>query len=474
MLPVNWYREMCGEKFMEENALKKFTTAKFISFAIGFFGLQFAWQMRIILSGPVTEELGASPFLFGLIWLAGPFTGMVVQPVIGALSDKTRTAFGRRRPYLLGGALLSALALWALPNSAPITNWFSNLLHFHIPAWSALLFAAIMIWILDACVNIAQGPYRALVPDVVPPEQHSIANSYISLAIGLGSVFAAGAAPFLKWAFNYQMPINAQFIMAALAFSLGMIWTCTAIQERNNISTETKNDEKFNIVKSLKDFFGLSPEVGKICWMQFFTWIGTMCMMMYFTQYAVHTVFAVPDLSDVHETMKTAYDSAVLAGTNFSSVCFAIFNLICFIVAIPIGVLSVKYGNKKVHIISMLSMAAAYLGMAITVNPKLIALFMAISGIGWASICALPFAMLSQFIKPGTEGSVMGIFNIFIAGPQVFVCTLVSWLINKSMFIMDEGVNYHWEYTFIVGALCLIAASIVASKVKEKSVPQNV
>ena len=215
---------------MEENALKKFTTAKFISFAIGFFGLQFAWQMRIILSGPVTEELGASPFLFGLIWLAGPFTGMVVQPVIGALSDKTRTVFGRRRPYLLGGALLSAVALWALPNSSPITDWFSSVLHVQFPAWSALLFAAIMIWILDACVNIAQGPYRALVPDVVPPEQHSIANSYISLAIGLGSVFAAGAAPFLKWAFNYQMPINAQFIMAALAFSLGMLWTCLAIQ----------------------------------------------------------------------------------------------------------------------------------------------------------------------------------------------------------------------------------------------------
>ncbi len=460
---------------MEENALKKFTTAKFISFAIGFFGLQFAWQMRIILSGPVTEELGASPFLFGLIWLAGPFTGMVVQPVIGALSDKTRTVFGRRRPYLLGGALLSAAALWALPNSSPITDWFSRILHIQLPVWSALLFAAIMIWILDACVNIAQGPYRALVPDVVPPEQHSIANSYISLAIGLGSVFAAGAAPFLKWAFNYQMPITAQFIMAALAFSLGMLWTCITIQERTIAADneEVKENEKFNIIKSLRDFFALSPEVGKICWMQFFTWIGTMCMMMYFTQYAVHTVFAVPDLSDVHETMKAAYDSAVLSGTNFSSVCFAIFNLVCFLVAIPVGILSVKFGNKKVHIISMLSMALAYLGMAFTVNPKLIALFMAISGIGWASICALPFAMLSQFIKPGTEGSVMGIFNIFIAGPQVFVCTLVSWLINKSMFIMDEGVNYHWEYTFIVGAICLIAASIVASKVKEKFVPQN-
>ena len=453
---------------MEENALKKFTVAKFISFAIGFFGLQFAWQMRIILSGPVTEELGASPLLFGLIWLAGPFTGMVVQPIVGALSDKTRTPIGRRRPYLLGGALLSALALWAFPNSAAITNWLSGALHLNFAPWAALLFAALMIWILDACVNIAQGPYRALVPDVVPQEQHSIANSYISLAIGLGSVVAAGTAPFLKWAFNYQMPIEAQFIMAALAFSLGMLWTCIAIKERKLVKVETNNEEKFDFIKSLKDFFALSPEVGKICWMQFFTWIGNMCMMIYFTQYAVHTVFGVPDLSEVSEAAKTSFDAAVLTGTNFSSICFAIFNLVCFLVAIPIGILSVKYGNKKVHIISMLSMALAFIGMAITTNPKLVAVLMGISGIGWASICALPFAMLSQYIKPGTEGSVMGIFNIFIAGPQVFVCTLVSWFINKCSFVALNGVNYHWEYTFVIGATCLILASIIAAKVKER------
>lgn len=454
---------------MEENALKKFNTAKFLSFALGFLGLQFAWQMRIILSGPVTEDLGASPFLFGLIWLAGPFTGMVVQPLIGALSDKTTSPFGRRRPYLLGGALLSAIALWALPNSELITNFISSTLHIKFPALAALCFAAIMIWILDACVNIAQGPYRALVPDVVPPEQHSIANSYISLAIGLGSVVAAGTAPFLKWAFNYQMSINAQFIMAALAFSLGMLWTCMAIKERRYQPKEGEKTEKFDFMKSLKEFFALSPEVGKICWMQFFTWIGNMCMMIYFTQYCVHTVFGVPDLSDVSEIVKSSYDSAVLAGTNFSSICFAIFNLVCFIVAIPIGVLSVKYGNKKVHIISMLSMALAFLGMALfTTNVKLVALLMAISGIGWASICALPFAMLSEYIKPGTEGSVMGIFNIFIAGPQVFVCTLVSWIINRCSYNVIGGVNYHWEYTFFIGAACLITASIIASRVKER------
>ena len=455
---------------MEDNVLKRFSTAKFLSFALGFFGLQFAWQMRIILSGPVTENLGASPFLFGLIWLAGPFTGMVVQPVIGALSDKTTSPFGRRRPYLLGGALLSALALWALPNSELITNFISSILHIKFPALAALCFAAVMIWILDACVNIAQGPYRALIPDVVPPEQHSIANSYISLAIGLGSVFAAGTAPFLKWAFNYQMSINAQFVMAALAFSLGMAWTCLMIKERRYQPKENEEKARFDLVKSLKEFFALSPEVGKICWMQFFTWIGNMCMMIYFTQYAIHTVYGVPDLSNVSEVVKASYDSAVLAGTNFSSICFAIFNLVCFVVAIPIGVLSVKFGNKKVHIISMLSMALAFLGMAFIKDVKVVAALMALSGIGWASICALPFAMLSQYIKPGTEGSVMGIFNIFIAGPQVFVCTLVSWIINRCSFNVIGGVNYHWEYTFLIGAFCLITASIIASRVKQKEI----
>lgn len=126
--------------------------------------------------------------------------------------------------------------------------------------------------------------------------KHSIANSYISLAIGLGSVVAAGTAPFLKWAFNYQMSINAQFIMAALAFSLGMLWTCMAIKERRYQPKEGAQAEKFDFIKSLKEFFALSPEVGKICWMQFFTWIGNMCMMIYFTQYCVHTVFGVPGI----------------------------------------------------------------------------------------------------------------------------------------------------------------------------------
>lgn len=458
----------------ENNVLKKFTTAQFLNFCLGFFGLQFAWQMRIILSGPVTEGLGASPFIYGLIWLAGPFTGMVVQPLVGALSDKTISPFGRRRPYLLGGAILASIALWIFPNSAGVANMLHNITGINLPAWTALLIAAIMIWVIDACVNVAQGPYRALIPDVVPPEQYSLANSYISLAIGLGSVIAAGTAPFLKWVFNYQMSITAQFIMAALAFTLGMLWTCITIKEhqtKREMVKETAvaeaNEDTF--IDSLKNFFALSPEVSKICTMQFFTWIGTMCMMIFFTQYSVHTVYGVPDLSRVTSDITSQYSTATLSGTNFSSICFAIFNLICFIVAIPIGILSAKYGNKKVHIISLITMILAYLGMAFSHNHKIVAVMMGVAGIGWASICALPFAMLSQYIKKGTEGSVMGIFNIFIAGPQVFVCTLVAWFISKCIIELDTGlINYHWEYSFIIGAVCLAVAAIITNSVKEK------
>ena len=463
----------------EKNVLKKFTTAQFLNFCLGFFGLQFAWQMRIILSGPVTESLGASPFIYGLIWLAGPFTGMVVQPIVGALSDKTVSPFGRRRPYLLGGAIIASLALWVFPKSASVANLIHNATGLDLHPLTALFIAAIMIWVIDACINIAQGPYRALIPDVVPQEQHSLANSYISLAIGLGSVVAAATAPFLKWAFNYQMSIPAQFVMAAVAFTLGMLWTCIFIKEKSTkrqadaeIQDSKAEETVLNVSfwQSLKGFFALSPEVGKICWMQFFTWIGTMCMMIFFTQYSVHTVFGVPDLTNLSETAQNLYADANLNGTNFSSICFAIFNLICFVVAIPIGILSAKFGNKKVHIISIISMIAAYMVMGLCHNKLVVASMMGLAGIGWASICALPFAMLSQYIKKGTEGSVMGIFNIFIAGPQVFVCTLVAWFISKCDFSMGaELVNYHWEYCFYIGAITLLLAAIVAAKVKDIS-----
>ncbi len=452
---------------MSENTeLKRFTTINFLNLALGFLGLQFAWQMRIALAEPVTSSLGASPFLYSLIWLAGPFSGMVVQPIVGVLSDNTKSKFGRRRPYLLGGAIITAIALWAFPHSAGISDMISNLFNINMPAWGGLLIAAILIWVIDACINIAQGPYRSLIPDVVPKEQHANANSYISLAIGLGSVIAMIVAPLLKFVFNYQMPIEAQFLMAGIAFTLAMIWTCFTIKEKstldkNEILKQVQNDNQTSFWQNLKEFFLLSPEVKKICLMQFFTWIGMMCLLIYITPFAIHTVYNIPDLAGA--TVDKALEQTA---QNYALICLAVFNLVCFLIAIPLANLANKFGNKKVHIISMLSMVLAYLGLAFfRHNQAAVLFFMGLSGIGWASVCALPFAMLSRFIKPGTEGSVMGIFNIFIAGPQVFVCTLVGWLINIS--VMNGGLNHHYELTFYIGAGCLLLASLVTAKIKE-------
>ena len=457
-------------------SLKPFSTAQLLNFCLGFFGLQFAWQMRIILSGPVTEGLGASPLLFGLIWLAGPVTGMLVQPIIGELSDKTHTIFGKRRPYLFAGALFASLALWAFPNSAAIWDKLATTLNLPALAFGGLIIAAIMIWVIDACVNAAQGPYRALVPDLVPQEQHSLANAYLSFAIGLGSVVAAGTAPFLKYVCNYQMSINAQFIMAALAFFLAMLWTCITIKEHRYTKTEEIKEEKEEVKeeqtsfgKKVVDFFKSSPEVGKICTLQLFTWIGIMSLNIFFTQYAIHTVYGVPDLTTATEELKNSYTATISQATNFSSICFAIQNLICFLVSIPIGLLSTKFGNKKVHFISLITLAFAFVGMGLyTTNTAFILICMAIAGIGWASILALPFAMLSEFIKKGSEGSVMGIFNIFIAGPQVLVCTLLAWFINQCAYEFNNGINYHWEYAFFIGAVTLIIAAIITNLIKEK------
>ena len=451
---------------MSENSdLKRFTTINFLNLALGFLGLQFAWQMRIALAEPVTSGLGASPLLYSLIWLAGPFSGMVVQPIVGVLSDNTKSKFGRRRPYLLGGALITALALWAFPHSAGISDIISKLFHFNMPAWGGLLIAAILIWVIDACINIAQGPYRSLIPDVVPKEQHANANSYISLAIGLGSVIAMVVAPLLKFLFNYQMPIDAQFLMAGIAFTLAMIWTCLTIKEKstlkNDVVKEEQTGEKQTFAQSLKEFFLLSPEVKKICLMQFFTWIGMMCLLIYITPFAIHTVYNIPDLASA------VVDKAMeQTAQNYALICLAVFNFVCFVIAIPLANMANKFGNKKVHIMSMLSMVLAYLGLALfRHNQAAVLFFMGLSGIGWASVCALPFAMLSKYIKPGTEGSVMGIFNIFIAGPQVFVCTLVGWLINIS--VTSGGLNHHYELTFYIGAGCLLLASLVTSYIKE-------
>lgn len=148
------------------------------------------------------------------------------------------------------------------------------------------------------------------------------------------------------------MSIVAQFIMAALAFSLAMIWTCMTIREKSTLNDADVVEEKKDEVgfwQSMKEFFSLSPEVSKICIMQFFTWIGTMCLLIFFTNFAIHTVYGVPDLTKLATDVQQTYLAAQTSATNYSSICFAIFNLICFVIAVPIGFLQENLVIKSAY-----------------------------------------------------------------------------------------------------------------------------
>ncbi len=247
----------------------------------GVIGLQFAWSMQIALSSRILEPLGADPFLFGLIWCAGPITGLLIQPLVGAWSDRTWTRLGRRKPFVLTGALLGALAIFAFPFS------------------TALWAAALLTWVIDACLNTAQGPYRALVPDNAPVEQQAIANSFLNFAFGAGSVIALGVAPLLKL-YNIPMSVEQQYVVAAIALVLTITYATLSIREvkpafLDEIKTSASQAGGFKA--SLKRFAQGHPEIHKLCGVQFITWVGLMCMYIYLTPFVVHHVYGLPDMS---------------------------------------------------------------------------------------------------------------------------------------------------------------------------------
>lgn len=484
-----------------EKKLPRYTVWQFLNLCIGAIGLQFAWSMQINLTGRVIEPLGGTALILGLIWLAGPITGIIVQPIVGALSDNMWTRFGRRRPFLLVGAVLGSMALVFMPYSP------------------TLLMAACMLWIIDACVNISQGPHRALIPDNVPSEQHAVANSFISFGFGLGAVIAFGFPFVIEKIFKYQVGIEQQFMIGAIALTAAMLWTVITTPENNkpDPSEDVAKDSPFASINmfltsclisgviitiaifagafgepslanktfimdvlawfvlilsfpmlgmALRSFF--TPEIGKICAMHYLTWLGIMCMFIYFNNYVVHNIYLVPDLSSATPAVKESFKALELEATNLSGAAFAIMNLVCVLVSIPLGYLTCKFGKKNIHSFSLACMGIAFMGLAfIATTPAVVVAFMALAGIGWASTLTIPFALLMNNLKKGTEGSSLGKFNLFVAGPQILSSIAVGYLINNSTMEIKTGITNHWEYAFLVGGSTLILAALIALTLKK-------
>ena len=419
----------------EAVASKPWSGMQLLSLSIGFLGIQFAWAIQMGQMGPLLEGLGSDPVLTGLIFAAGPVTGVLVQPIVGALSDQCSMRLGRRRPFLLLGALTTALALFLMPNSAN------------------LLMAAVLLWILDASINLTQGPYRALVPDVVPPKQQATAYSLMSLTIGLGSV-----AAFL---IGYQITsIHNLFYIGAGTMIVAILWTVFRTPEQPIApqSAEDKVGTNQGLLSFFQDTFKTimdMPSNAKVlCLAHGLTWFGLGCLFFFFSLYVPHHIFNAADpSSDVYRE-----------GVQWASLCYAVLNGVCFAFSGFIGKLCDWTSKKTIHTFGLLCMAASLVGMYFLTTPEQVMLAMGIFGIGWATTLSVPFALLSEHIPSGREGVLMGAFNMFVAAPQMLTSLLVGPVVKAA--------GNEWSVALVIGGAAMVLAAIVLQKVHETKAPE--
>ena len=282
--------------------------------SFGFFGIQFGWGLQMANMSAIYEYLGARPDQIPMLWLAAPLTGLIIQPIIGNMSDRTWNRLGRRRPYFLTGALLSSFALLLMPNS------------------SVLWMAAGLLWILDASINISMEPFRAFVADMLPDEQRTRGFAMQSLFIGAGAVIASALPWVLTNLFDVKpgtsagnsipVTVKLSFFLGAAVFLGAVVWTILRTKEYPPEDIEAfrkrKKERKGMIVffrDILQDIIHMPSTMRKLALVQFFTWLGLFCMWLYFSVAVARTVFMAPD------EKSPLYQH----GIEWASLCFGIY-----------------------------------------------------------------------------------------------------------------------------------------------------
>lgn len=408
--------------------------------SFGFLGIQFGWGLQMANMSAIYEYLGAKPEEIPMLWLAAPLTGLIVQPIIGNLSDRTWNKLGRRRPYFLGGAILSSAALLLMPNS------------------SALWMAAGLLWILDASINISMEPFRAFVADMLPNEQRTSGFVMQSLFIGLGAVVAS-ALPWLLtnvFGFNNEnhsgaipLTVKFSFYIGAVAFFGAVLWTIFSTKEyppENLEAFKNMKREKKGAGKFFKEIFSSIAEMPKtmrqLARVQIFTWLGLFCMWLYFPVAVARNVFGAPD-----ET-----SPIYLQGVEWAGICFAMYSAVCFAISFALPKIANKISRRYTHIFALIFGGLGLLSVSVIHDKYLLLLSMTGVGIAWASILSMPYAILSGSIPPEKTGVYMGIFNFFIVLPEIVASLVFGWVM---LHLLD---NNRLTAVILGGVFMLVAA----------------
>jgi len=398
-------------------AATRFSTIWNMSF--GFLGIQFGWGLQMANMSAIYEYLGATPEEIPMLWLAAPLTGLIVQPIIGHLSDHTWSPrWGRRRPFFLIGAILSSLALIAMPNS------------------SALWMAAGLLWILDASINISMEPFRAFVSDLLPPDERTRGFAMQSFFIGLGAVIASS----LPWMMTNWFGVAAggtgaiprtvelSFYVGAAAFLGAVLYTVCTTQEKppaDLAAFEARRARTGGIGAAAGEIATALRQMPRamkqLALVQLFTWLGLFCMWLYFST-AVAT-----DIFGASEAGSPRYQE----GIEWAGVCFSAYSLVCFLFAFVLPPLARARGRKMTHALCLLAGAAGLGSVALISDPWWLLASMVGVGIAWAGILSMPYAILAGSIPEGKTGIYMGIFNFFIVIPEIVASLGFGWVMSR-------------------------------------------
>lgn len=409
--------------------------------SMGFLGIQAGFALQNANASRILQSFGADTHQLGWFWLVAPITGMLVQPVIGYYSDKTWTRFGRRRPFFFVGAILASIGLLFMPNAGLFAAF--------IPA---LWVGAGMLMIMDASFNVAMEPFRALVADKLNTDQRTAGYAIQTILIGIGAVlgswlpaiFGEGIKTtevfpaFFENVWGSQLfsgigldtvgangtvPQNViwAFVTGAMLLITAILWTIFTTKEYSPEQMASFGDDKgedeinpfsHGLLSSVfKDLKSMPQTMRQLGWVQFCSWFALFGMWVYMTPAIAEHIYGLAP----NDTTSADFN---VAG-NKVGVLFGIYNLVSAVFAFALPFIAGKISRKYTHALSLTAGGIGLISVYFISHPDLLIYSMLGVGIAWASILAMPYAMLAGSIPPHKMGIYMGIFNFFITIPQI-------------------------------------------------------
>ncbi|WP_210489172.1 MFS transporter [Rufibacter aurantiacus] len=414
--------------------------------SFGFLGIQFGFALQNANVSRIFETLGGTEI--ALYWLAAPVTGLLVQPIIGYLSDRTWSpVFGRRKPFFMIGAVLASLSLLIMPNA------------------SVLWMAVGMLWILDSSINISMEPFRALVGDLLPSDQRTAGFAAQTFFIGVGAVVAS----LLPWIFNNwvgipntapagEIPPSVKwaFYCGGVVFFLAVLWTVVKTKEYPPENLEEFEREKREatfwqgVEETFMGIFRMPKTMSQLALVQFFTWFGLFAMWIFTTPAVTRHIYGATD----------ATSKLYNEGADWVGLCFGIYNGVSAVFALLLPVLAKRTNRRVTHLICLCLGGLGLISIYFIKDPNFLAVSMVGVGIAWASILSMPYSILAGSLPANRMGYYMGVFNFFIVIPQIVAGTMLDF-INKNIF--------HGEsiYVLVVGGCSMILAGFLTLLVKD-------